>query len=167
MISDKIGGARLTFWVFAAMALTIATGILPALHSHQFMMFLGSFILMFILTGLGNGSTFCMIPIIFQTERERAVAGKRRCPSEAGAFGCGQRICRCAGFSGAIGAYGGFLFLRGFGTSIKMTGAPDMALYVFIGFYVTCMAVTWWYYSRKGAGAMLMQLSSFARIARD
>jgi NNP family nitrate/nitrite transporter-like MFS transporter len=55
------------------------------------------------------------------------------------------------GFSGAIGAYGGFFIPQGFGTSIKMTGAPDMALYVFIGFYVTCMAVTWWYYSRKGA----------------
>ena len=76
ILSDKIGGARLTFWVFAAMAATILLGILPALHEHQFSVFLYSFITMFILTGLGNGSTFRMIPVIFQTEGERAAAGK-------------------------------------------------------------------------------------------
>ncbi len=151
MISDRIGGARLTFWVFAAMSITILAGILPALHSHQFMIFLASFIGMFILTGLGNGSTFCMIPIIFQIERERAAKGKGEAAQKQAKLDAAKESAAVLGFSGAIGAYGGFFIPQSFGTSIKMTGTPDMALYVFIAFYVSCMAITWWYYSRKGA----------------
>ena len=151
MISDKIGGARLTLWVFAAMVAVIVLGILPALHEHQFMIFLLSFIGMFILTGLGNGSTFCMIPIIFMTERERAVAGQSDAALKQARLDAAKESAAVLGFSGAIGAYGGFFIPQSFGTSIRMTGAPDMALYVFIAFYISCMAITWWYYSRKGA----------------
>jgi len=151
MLADKIGGARLTFWVFAAMAVTIAVGILPALHSHQFMIFLFSFIGMFILTGLGNGSTFCMIPIIFQTERERASAGQGEAAIRQARLDAAKESAAVLGFSGAIGAYGGFFIPQSFGTSIKLTGAPDMALYTFIAFYVSCMIITWWFYSRKHA----------------
>ncbi|MBC3868931.1 NarK family nitrate/nitrite MFS transporter [Undibacterium oligocarboniphilum] len=151
MISDKIGGARLTFWVFVAMAATIVLGILPALHAHQFMVFLASFIGMFILTGLGNGSTFCMIPLIFQMERERAVNGKGEAALKQARLDAAKESAAVLGFSGAIGAYGGFFIPQSFGTSIKMTGTPDMALYTFVAFYVSCMVITWWYYSRKGA----------------
>ena len=151
ILSDKIGGARLTFWVFAAMTLTILLGILPALHEHQFTVFLSSFITMFILTGLGNGSTFRMIPVIFQTERERAAAGKGEAVLRQSRLDAAKESAAVLGFSGAIGAYGGFFIPQGFGTSIKITGAPDMALYTFIAFYLSCMIVTWWFYSRKGA----------------
>ncbi|MBY0573864.1 MAG: NarK family nitrate/nitrite MFS transporter [Undibacterium sp.] len=151
MLSDKVGGARLTFWVFVAMVAGIAFGILPALHEHHFMMFLYSFIAMFILTGLGNGSTFCMIPLIFQTERERAVAGQGESALKQARLDAAKEAAAVLGFSGAIGAYGGFFIPQSFGTSIKMTGAPDTALYVFIAFYVSCMAITWWFYARKGA----------------
>ena len=151
MISDRVGGARVTFWVFLAMGLTILLGILPALHTHQFMLFLGSFIGMFILTGLGNGSTFCMIPVIFQTERERAVQGQGEAAQQQARLDAGKESAAVLGFSGAIGAYGGFFIPQSFGTSIKMTGAPDMAMYVFIAFYASCMAITWWYYARRNA----------------
>ncbi|MBI3285055.1 MAG: NarK family nitrate/nitrite MFS transporter [Burkholderiales bacterium] len=151
VLADKLGGARLTFWVFVAMVAVILAGILPALHEHQFMIFLVSFIGMFILTGLGNGSTFCMIPIIFLTERERAVAGKGDLAMKQARLDAAKESAAVLGFSGAIGAYGGFFIPQGFGTSIKLTGAPDMALYTFVAFYVSCMLITWWYYSRKGA----------------
>ena len=151
MLSDKIGGARLTLWSFAAMVLIIVVGILPALHEHQFMMFLGSFIGIFILMGLGNGSTFTMIPIIFQTERARAAAGKGEAALTQSRLDAAKESAAVLGFSGAIGAYGGFFIPQSFGTSIKMTGSPDMALYTFIGFYISCMIITWWFYSRKGA----------------
>ena len=55
------------------------------------------------------------------------------------------------GFSGAIGAYGGFFIPKSYGTSISMTGSPEAALYVFIVFYLTCIAITWWYYARRNA----------------
>jgi NNP family nitrate/nitrite transporter-like MFS transporter len=151
ILSDKLGGARLTFWVFGAMAAMIAFGILPALHAHQFSVFLFSFIGMFILTGLGNGSTFCMIPIIFQTERERASSGKGDGAIRQARLDAAKESAAVLGFSGAIGAYGGFFIPQGFGTSIKITGAPDMALYTFIAFYISCMVITWWFYSRKNA----------------
>ncbi len=55
------------------------------------------------------------------------------------------------GFSGAVGAYGGFFIPKSFGTSLEATGSVDMALYAFIAFYLSCMVVTWWFYARKGA----------------
>jgi NNP family nitrate/nitrite transporter-like MFS transporter len=151
ILADKIGGARLTLWVFGAMVATILLGILPGLHAHTFPMFLGSFIGMFILTGLGNGSTFCMIPVIFLTLHERIVAGKGELAQKHARLAAGKESAAVLGFSGAIGAYGGFFIPQTFGLSIKMSGSPDMALYTFIGFYVSCMLVTWWYYARKGA----------------
>lgn len=151
ILSDKIGGARLTFCSFAAMVVTIVIGILPALLEHQFMTFLASFIGMFILTGLGNGSTFTMIPIIFQTERARTAAGKGDAALAQSRLDAAKESAAVLGFSGAIGAYGGFFVPQSFVTAIKLTGSPDMALYIFIGFYISCMAITWRYYSRKGA----------------
>lgn len=151
IISDKIGGARLTFWVFAAMAAVIVAGIVPALHSHDFTLFLASFIGMFILTGLGNGSTFCMIPLIFLQMKERAAEGKGQPALTQARLEASKESAAVLGFSGAIGAYGGFFIPQGFGTSIKLTGSPDMALYTFVAFYITCLVITWWFYSRKGA----------------
>ena len=55
------------------------------------------------------------------------------------------------GFASAIGAYGGFFIPKFYGTSIAMTGSADMALYAFLLFYLTCIAVTWWHYSRHNA----------------
>ena len=55
------------------------------------------------------------------------------------------------GFSAAIGAYGGFFIPKTYGMSLTMTGGVHAALWGFIGFYVTCVAITWWFYARKGA----------------
>lgn len=150
ILSDKLGGARITLWTFALMILVIVVGILPALHSHNFMMFLMSFIGMFILTGIGNGSTFSMIPTIFLTERERA-AGNNETALKQARLDAGKESAAVLGFSSAVGAYGGFFIPQGFGTSIKLSGSPDLALYTFIGFYVSCVVITWWYYARKNA----------------
>ena len=53
------------------------------------------------------------------------------------------------GFIGAIGACGGYLIPRGFGASIEATGGPHLALEIYLAFYVTCLALTWWYYLRR------------------
>jgi NNP family nitrate/nitrite transporter-like MFS transporter len=52
------------------------------------------------------------------------------------------------GFTSAIGACGGYLIPRGFGASIAATGGPYLALEIFLLFYVSCVALTWWYYLR-------------------
>ncbi|MEO3961282.1 nitrate/nitrite transporter, partial [Chromobacterium piscinae] len=55
------------------------------------------------------------------------------------------------GFTSAIGAYGGFFIPKSYGTSIAMTGGVEAALYVFIAFYLSCLAINGWYYARKKA----------------
>ena len=54
-------------------------------------------------------------------------------------------------FTSAIAAYGAFFIPKAYGTSIAMTGAPNGALWGFLWFYVVCLAITWFFYSRKGA----------------
>jgi NNP family nitrate/nitrite transporter-like MFS transporter len=68
------------------------------------------------------------------------------------------------GFIGAIGACGGYLIPRGFGASIAATGGPHLALEVFLAFYVTCVALTWWYYLRKSLLVLRAPSLAEARI---
>ncbi|HEX9721539.1 MAG TPA: NarK family nitrate/nitrite MFS transporter [Ramlibacter sp.] len=152
-LSDKVGGARVTFWNFIAMALGVLAVLqfLPANgQGGNFTGFLISFMLLFATSGIGNGSTFRMIPVIFMTERQRAAA-KNAPAQEQAVKDANKEAAAVLGFSSAIGAYGGFFIPKSYGTSITMTGGPEAALYTFIVFYVTCVAITWWYYSRKNA----------------
>ena len=153
-LSDKVGGARVTFWTFIAMAL----GVLAVLQflpqggqGGHFAAFLVSFMLLFAAAGIGNGSTFRMIPVIFLTERRRAAAGQSVAVQEQATKDANKEAAATLGFTSAIAAYGGFFVPKSYGTSIALTGGPDAALYCFIGFYVTCIVMTWWYYSRRNA----------------
>ena len=153
-LADKLGGARVTFWNFIIMALAVVGVIhfLPgAGSSGSFVGFLSMFIVLFLTTGIGNGSTFRMIPVIFLTEQTRAAAGKGAEAQEQAVKNANKEAAAVLGFSAAMAAYGGFFIPKSYGTSIAMTGGPEGALYVFIVFYVTCIAITWWYYSRKNA----------------
>ncbi|OZI16674.1 NarK family nitrate/nitrite MFS transporter [Bordetella genomosp. 7] len=153
-ISDKVGGARVTLLVFAAMILAVL-GVLmyvpgPA-GPGNFTGFLAMFIVLFALTGLGNGSTFRMIPVIFLHERTAAAQGRGAAAQKQALIDAGKESAAVLGFSGAIGAYGGFFIPRSFGTSIELTGGVAGALYCFMAFYVTCVGITWWYYARLNA----------------
>jgi NNP family nitrate/nitrite transporter-like MFS transporter len=152
-LADKLGGARVTLWNFVLMALAVAGVLyfLPGGASHgSFPGFLAMFMVLFLTTGIGNGSTFRMIPIIFLSERTRGATPGT--PAwEQGVKDGNKEAAAVLGFSGAIGAYGGFFIPKSYGTSISMTGGPEMALYVFITFYATCIALTWWHYARRNA----------------
>jgi NNP family nitrate/nitrite transporter-like MFS transporter len=54
------------------------------------------------------------------------------------------------GFTSAIAAFGAFFIPKSFGSSIGMTGGPEAALYGFLLFYISCIAITWWFYTRRG-----------------
>jgi len=153
-ISDKIGGARLTLLVFAAMIAAVA-GVLAyvptADSAGNFQGFLLMFIVLFALTGLGNGSTFRMIPVIFLHERTHAARGRGAQAERQALIDAGKESAAVLGFSGAIGAYGGFFIPRSFGTSLELTGSVSAALYCFITYYVSCLCITWWYYARRNA----------------
>ena len=153
-ISDKLGGARVTLWNFVLMIAAVfgVLHFLPAPgESGNFYGFLAMFMLLFVTTGIGNGSTFRMIPVIFRTLHERLSAGKGAAEKELAIKAAGKESAAVLGFSSAIGAFGAFFIPKSFGSSIALTGGPEIALYVFVGYYVSCILVTWWWYSRKGA----------------
>ena len=147
---DRIGGGRITFWVFVAMCLGVV-GILYAIgmkgNPTAFPVFFASFLFLFAATGVGNASTFQMIPAIMRKEVARlepglsAVDRVKQSDKEAAAI---------IGFTSAIAAFGAFFIPKSFGSSISLTGGPEIALYGFLLFYVSCIAVTWWFYTRRG-----------------
>ena len=153
-LSDKLGGATVTLWNFVVMGLAVG-GVLYFLPSGpsggSFPGFFVSFLVLFLTTGIGNGSTFRMIPVIFMTERQREAAGQGAAAQEKAIKDGNREAAAVLGFSAAIAAYGGFFIPKSYGTSIAMTGGPEGALYVFIIFYLVCIVTTWWYYARKGA----------------
>lgn len=155
-LSDKLGGARVTFWNFIVMAAGVASvlAFLPqAGQGGNFYGFIVMFMVLFMTAGIGNGSTFRMIPAIFLEKHQREAAGKGRAAEEQAVRDANTEAAAVLGFSSAIGAYGGFFIPMSYGASISLTGTAGTALYMFIVFYLTCIAVTWWYYSRRNAEA--------------
>jgi MFS transporter, NNP family, nitrate/nitrite transporter len=146
-ISDRFGGARVTLMVFAAMALS-TLGVIMAVEAGSWPMFFGMFLLIFFFTGVGNASTFQMVPVIMRKEVKRLMP---QLQAEAGTRQAEKESAAIIGFTSAVGAYGAFFIPKAFGTSIAMTGTPVGALYLFIGFYALCIAVTWCYYVRKSS----------------
>ncbi|WP_432722528.1 NarK family nitrate/nitrite MFS transporter [Jeongeupia wiesaeckerbachi] len=154
MVSDKLGGARVTLGIFVGMVVAVlgVLSFLPgASGAGSFMGFFLCFLALFLLAGIGNGSTYRMIPTIFSTLAMREAKGRDAASiKEAEADGA-RESAAAAGFISAIGAYGGFIIPQTFGFSMKATGAAEAALYAFIVFYVSCAALTWWYFARKNA----------------
>jgi NNP family nitrate/nitrite transporter-like MFS transporter len=129
-ISDKLGGARVTQWVAVTMigsALGVAYFMTQAYKSETpqdyFVPFLLLFLLLFAATGVGNGSTFRTIAIVFDREQAGPVLG----------------------WTSAVAAYGAFIIPQEFGEQIEAT-TPEVALYGFAIFYIICLALNWWYY---------------------
>ncbi len=134
-LADKFGGARVTQWdTWIMVASTILAGYFVYLARMSptpevyFVPFLVTFIVLFATTGIGNGSTFRMIPIIFSKEQAGPVLG----------------------WTSAIAAYGAYFIPEVFATQIR-AGTPEYALYGFALYYASCLAVNWWFYARKNA----------------
>ncbi|PJJ02267.1 NNP family nitrate/nitrite transporter-like MFS transporter [Streptomyces sp. 2333.5] len=144
-LADRFGGARITLGTFAAMAL--ATGVVIGASAMKSLpVFLVGFISLFVLSGLGNGSTYKMIPGIFQ-----ALAVRRGLAGEAAAA-YGRRLSGAAmGLIGAVGAVGGLAINLAFRQSFMATGSGTPAFVSFLVCYAVCGAVTWAVYLRPAA----------------
>jgi len=149
-ISDRFGGGRVTFWTFLGMIVAVF-GVIFFLGIKEqpgaFWGFFASFMALFFLTGVGNASTFQMIPAIMAREIPRLMPDlkgdvlRKQAERESAAI---------IAFTSAIAAYGAFFIPKAYGTSIAMTGGPVAALWGFLGFYVICVVLTWFYYTRPG-----------------
>jgi NNP family nitrate/nitrite transporter-like MFS transporter len=136
-LSDKVGGARVTVGAFSVMAFG-ALLLIWTMPLKNFWVFLGCFLVLFAATGVGNGSTYRMIPNIFAA-RGLATDALPGTPE-------GTRVQRKAaaalGLVSAIGAYGGFLVPQVLNVSQQATGGYTAAFYGFVGAYVALMVVT-------------------------
>jgi NNP family nitrate/nitrite transporter-like MFS transporter len=169
-LSDKISGARVTLWVFVGMAVFTASAIV-GVRQRSFPIFFGSYMLIFLLSGVGNGSTYKMIPSIFAILGLKDAQEKGYDPKEA-AVEFKRRAAAVIGIAGAIGAFGGVLIqvvLRqaSLDVSALVTAAETPAekiavaaahsdwsvpaLWVFLGSYVVFAAVTWFVYVRTNS----------------
>jgi NNP family nitrate/nitrite transporter-like MFS transporter len=134
-ISDKVGGSIVTQIISAVMVVaSVAVGYVmmqaynSATPETHFPLFLGLFMLLFFATGIGNGSTFRTIGVIF----DRTQAGP------------------VLGWTSAIAAYGAFVAPIVIGDQIK-AGTPQFAMYGFAVFYALCLVLNWWFYLRSNA----------------
>jgi NNP family nitrate/nitrite transporter-like MFS transporter len=133
-MADRRGGALVTFWNFVAM--TAGAGlVLLASQRHSLPLYLAGFISLFVFSGLGNGSTYKMIPAIFRAK----YADENEARRLSGAV---------IGVAGAIGAFGGVLVNIAFRQSFQIYKTGDAAYIAFIAFYLVCVAVTWAVYLR-------------------
>ncbi|MFE2566975.1 nitrate/nitrite transporter [Streptomyces mirabilis] len=144
-LADRYGGARITLWNFVAMA--GATGVIVVASTQKSLpLFTIAFIALFVLTGLGNGSTYKMIPGIFQA---KAVA--KGLEGEAAAS-YGRRLSGASmGLIGAVGALGGVGINLAFRQSFLSYGSGTGAFVAFLAFYALCFLVTWAVYLRGPA----------------
>jgi MFS transporter, NNP family, nitrate/nitrite transporter len=134
-ISDKVGGSIVTQIISVVMvAASVAVGYVmmlaygSATPEQYFVPFLLLFLLLFAASGIGNGSTFRTIGVIF----DRTQAGP------------------VLGWTSAIAAYGAFVAPIVIGEQIK-AGTPQIAMYGFAIFYALCLVLNWWFYLRKNA----------------
>ncbi len=149
-ISDKYGGGRVTFWTFVLMIAAVF-GVLFFLgikdQPGAFWGFFAMFMVLFFATGVGNASTFQMIPVIMRKEIDRLMpelaTAKRVRQAE-------KELAAIIGFTSAIAAYGAFFIPKSYGSSITLTGGPEAALWCFMLFYASCALVTWFVYNRRG-----------------
>jgi len=180
-LADQIGGARVTLGVFLGMAVATAAAVRGVEH-RSFAAFFASYMVLFLLAGIGNGSTYKMIPAIFATLGRRHADARGGDPA-AVAVEFKRRAAAVIGIAGAVGAFGGVLIqvvLRQaslqVSTLVKAAPTPAAkvaiaaahadwsvpALWVFLSSYVVFAGVTWFVYLRSFASDRVPSLAGAA-----
>jgi NNP family nitrate/nitrite transporter-like MFS transporter len=180
-LADRIGGAKVTLGCFLGMGIGTAVAII-GVKQHSFPVFFGSYMVIFLLAGLGNGSTYRMIPAIFSELGRRDAAENNR-DLKATLLDYKRQTAAVIGIAGAVGAFGGFLIQVVLRESslhvsalVKAAKTPAAkvatahahadwsvsALWVFLAAYVVLAAVTWFCYLRR---VFLAQVPSLAHAS--
>ena len=142
-IADRLGGARVTFWVFVFM-MGAVMGMIWFLEARSFWGFFAMVVLLFLVSGVGNASTFQMVPGIMRQEIGRTAEGR---PESEWRLQADRESAAIIGFISAIAAYGAFYIPKAYGSSIELTGSAEASLWGFLIFYLSCAALTWIFYS--------------------
>ncbi|MDL1949903.1 NarK/NasA family nitrate transporter [Acidobacteria bacterium ACD] len=133
-VADRVGGAVLTqlagLGMMGTAAALVLGGFLAPASLASFPGFVGLFLLLFLLTGIGNASTFRQFPIVFSHSPRQGA--------------------QVLGFTAAVAAYGPFLFSALIGASVSATGSPVAFFAGLIAYCAVAVAINWWFYARKG-----------------
>ncbi|MGH4014705.1 MAG: nitrate/nitrite transporter [Pseudonocardiaceae bacterium] len=150
-MADRFGGAKVTFWNFFGMAL--ATGLVVLASEWKSLpLFVTAFLALFVLTGIGNGSTYKMIPSIFAGRARMEIAAGE--PTESALMKARRLSGAVIGIAGAIGALGGVFINLAFRQSFLTTGSGIPAFWSFLAFYGVCVVVTYVVYLRPAPVAV-------------
>lgn len=159
-LADRFGGAKITLVSFAVMIVG-AIAAISGLSSHSFGLFFGAFLLLFVFTGVGNGSVYRMIPAVFAATAETASDAEvedSAAARTASLMRAKKAAAGCIGIAGSIGAFGGFLIPRGFALSTSVAGSLQPALWTFVGVYVALAVLCWAVYVRRGSAVAAHQI---------
>jgi MFS transporter, NNP family, nitrate/nitrite transporter len=149
-LADTYGGARVSLLNFAAMGLATLV-VITASALDSLPIFVLGFVVLFLLSGLGNGSTYKMIPAIFNGMARAEIAEGADAPT---ARMRARRISGAViGIAGAVGALGGVLINMALRQSFLTTKSGDPAFWSFLAFYVVCVVVTYVVYLRPAPAA--------------
>lgn len=143
-LADKVGGAPITSTSFVLMGAG-AMGAIWGINTGSFALFFTSFMVLFLMSGVANGSTYRSIPAIFQAEAAAAAGGEA---SETDVVKAKKLTAAALGWISAIGAFGGFLINQGFRIANEQTGSVVTAMWVFVGGYAVFLVLNWWCYQR-------------------
>ncbi|MFL6142343.1 MAG: MFS transporter [Labedaea sp.] len=182
-LSDRIGGSTVTLWCFIGMGLFTALAVV-GVRQHGFALFFGSYLVIFLLSGAANGSTYRMIPLIFSALGREEVEAKGLDPAPT-LLRFKREAAAAIGIAGAVGAFGGFLIQVAFrqaslDVTAKVSAARTAAektavaaanadwsvsaLYVFLGAYVVFAAMTWFCYLRRSFAVDRLPSLAHARV---
>ncbi len=182
-LSDRVGGARVTLASFLGMGVLTVVAIV-GVERHSFALFFGSYMAIFLLAGMGNGSTYRMIPSIFSALGRRQAAERGR-DLERTLLDHKRQAAAVIGIVGAVGAFGGFLIqvvLRqaslGVAALVKAAETPAQkaavahahadwsvsALWVFVGAYAVLGAMTWFFYLRRSLAVDRIPSLAYASV---
>ncbi len=182
-LSDRIGGARVTLACFLGMGGGTAVAI-AGVNGHSFPVFFGAYMAIFLLAGMGNGSTYRMIPSIFAALGRKEADDQGLEPQQT-LLDFKRQAAAVIGIAGAIGAFGGFLIQvvfrqasLGVAALVKAADTPAEkvavahahadwsipALWVFLGAYAVFAAMTWFFYLRRSFATEKVPSLAYASI---
>ena len=182
-LADRVGGARVTLGAFVGMS-AFAIGAIVGVRQHSFALFFGSFMAIFLLAGIGNGSTYRMIPSIFGALARREADAKGLDPA-ATTLAFNRQAAAAIGIAGAVGAFGGFLIQVAFrqaslGVSALVKAAQTPAeqlaiaqahadwsipaLSVFLAAYAAFAGLTWFCYLRTSMAIERIPSLAYASV---
>jgi len=152
--ADRAGGGPVTLWAFVGMiggvGILAVTATLAGHHTTTASMtwYVIGFVILFLLSGIGNGAVYKMIPSIFEAA-SRSLEADEKTRADYSRSMSGAVI----GITGAVGGLGGVVINLMLRSSYLTHGTATVAFWDFAAFYAIAAFVTLRVYVRMPSGS--------------